>query len=322
MIVSRQEFFKAQQKLKNIPYSQTEEWLDRCGYNDYSCKFFIDDLHDPQIGFWGVVFKRKIIGEHLIVSGESYLDRITSRHLKEFYREVIDYGFNIIEISSTNFYDVKYEIGIRRAGFLRPLVSELSPLTIVINTKEDRKTDKDWKRNVRKATVAELKFQHIEKPSFYDLEIFCNMFLELKEKKDINYSLSVESLMKLFKSGYYKLFFVFDKNNSPIAGRIVYVRGKYSYDVHASNSNRAREYGAAYYIIDMIVLFLKQIGVESFDYGMISPSATTMDSIYVSKSYSGGTPTLYNGQWVFYRSKVLEYLIKGYLYFFMKSSRY
>lgn len=322
MIVSRKEFFKAQQKLKRIPYSQTEEWLEFCGYSDLNCMFFIDDINDPQIGFWGVVFNRKFIGKHLIISGDSYLDRITSGHIKDFYKEVIYFGFNTIEISSTNFYDVKYEIGVRRAGFLRPIVSKLSPLTLVINPLEERKTDKDWRRNIRKATSAELLFEHKVQPTFKDLEIFCKMFLELKEKKEMSYSLTPELLIKLFKNQSYNLFFVYDNNHYPIAGRIVYINGNNAFDVYASNSNKAREFGAAYYIIDMIILYLRQIGVESFDYGMISPSATAMDSIYVSKSYSGGVPTLYNGQWAFYKSKLIEYLINGYFYLIMKSSRY
>ena len=322
MIVDRQIFFKSQQKLQHIPYSQTEEWLEKCGYLDINCKFFIDNLDDPQIGFWGIVFKRKFIGEHLIVTGESYLDKITSKHIKNFFLEVINSNFAIIEISSTNFYDIKYEIGIRRAGFLRPLVSNLSHLTLVIKKQKERKTDKDWRRNLRKADKADLTFKHIEKPSINDLEIFCKLFLELKEKKDISYSLSSKSLFKLFKAENYKLFFVYDNKFNPIAGRIVYVSLGSSFDVHASNSNKARETGAAYYIIEMIILYLKEIGVDSFDYGMIPPSATKMDSIYVSKSYSGGSPTLYNSQWVFFKSKILEYIINGYFYLFKENSRY
>jgi len=155
-----------------------------------------------------------------------------------------------------------------------------------------------------------------------DAMTFCEIFLELKEKKSIDYSLSADSVMKLLTSKNFKLFFIYDQAGETIAGRIVYVRGKNSFDVHAANSNKSRECGAAYYIIDKILEHLKQTGVELFDYGMISPSATKMDSIYIAKSYSGGFPALYNGQWVFYKSKFIEYLICWYYFFITKSYRY
>lgn len=322
MIVDKATFFKSQKKFQNIPYSQTEEWLNKCGYNEEQCRFFIDDIHDPQIAFWGPFFKRKFIGNHLIISGDSYLDKITSKHIKSFYGEIINEGFSIIEVSNINFYDVKYEIGIRRAGFLRPLIPNLSGLTIAIKVNEERQTDKDWRRNLRKADKAGLTFKHILRPTICDLEIFCNMFLEMQEKKNISYSVSSESLIKLFKSDSFKLFFVYDNNLNVIAGRIIYVNGCNSFDVHASNSNKARDVGAAYYIIEEIIVFLKDNGVTLFDYGMIPPSANAMDSIYIAKSYSGGAPTQYNGQWVFYKSKFLEYLIGGYFYLLKGRSRY
>jgi hypothetical protein len=55
---------------------------------------------------------------------------------------------------------------------------------------------------------------------------------------------------------------------------------------------------------------------------MISPSNNEMDDIYRAKSYSGGVPTLYNGQWVYYKSKIIEYLVAGLMYLIKHSSRY
>ena len=322
MIVNKCHFFRAQRKLEIIPYNQTEEWFDKCGNKEENCFFFIDNMEDPQIGFWGVVFARKFIGRHLIISGDCYTHGITIKRIREFYREVINLGFEIIELSSTNLYDISYEIGIRRAGFLRPLISVFSPLTIVINPQQERVVARHWRRNTKKCTDLNLRFEHIENPSYLETREFCRMFEELKEIKNLNYSLSVDSLMKLFETRKYLLFFIYDQKDIPVAGRIIYVNSNCSFDVHAANTNLARELGAAYYIIDMIVLFLKNRGIEHFDYGMISPSSTNMDAIYISKSHSGGTPALYNGQWVFYRSKVIEYLISGYFYFFKKNSRY
>lgn len=322
MIVNRQTFFKAQQKLQNIPFNQTEEWFDKCGYNENDCRFFIDDFNDPQIGCWGAVFKRRFIGEHLIIAGESYLDTITTHHLRDFYADLISCGFSIIEITAFQFYNTKFEIGIRRAGFLRPMIANLSPLTIVIPTTGNRKTHKIWNRNIRFAKDAHLTFRFIESPTIQDSEVFCSLFSELKSVKNLKYSLTPESLIKLFLLGRYKLFFVYNETGKPVAGRIVYVSGRNAFDVHAANSNESRDCGASYYIIDEIIMYLKSIGIQTFDYGMISPSNNEMDDIYRAKSYSGGIPTLYNGQWAYYKSKISEYLLSGYFYLYAKRGRY
>lgn len=322
MIVDRITFFLYQRKIQFIPFNQTEEWIERCGYKEENCVFFIDDIHNPQLACWGVVFNRKFIGKQLIISGESRNQNISISQYRKFYREIIDAGFNIINVSNESFYDVKYEIGLRRAGFYRPLISSLSPLTIILELNEEFKPTKDWRRHIKNANASNLSFAHIEKPTFEDLITFANLFSELKEAKNIQYSISAKSLFKLFSTENYKLFFVNNDKLEKIAGRIVYVNGVHAYDVHAANSNEARESGAAYFIIEEIIKHLKGVGVLIFDYGRISPSATDMDLIYRAKSYSGGTPTLYNGTWAFYKSKFLEFVIVGYNYFIRKYSRY
>lgn len=322
MIVNKQDFFKAQQRLENIPFNQTEEWFEKCGFKENNCIFFIDDLSNPHIGCWGVIFNRKFIGKQLNILGESYKNIITSHHIRDFYIKIISSGFDFIEISSFQIHDVKFEIGVRRAGFLRPMITNLSPLTINISTSGTRKVHKTWNKNLRLSTNANLAFKCIENPTMEDLKVFCNIFNELKALKKLSYNLTPNSMTNFFKSGKYKLFFIYNEKMVPICGRIVYVSGNTSYDVHAANSCEARKSGAAYYIIEEILKYMHSRGVENFDYGMISPSNNEMDEIYRAKSYSGGTPTLYNGQWVYYKSKVVEYLINGYFYFLKKSIRF
>jgi hypothetical protein len=242
--------------------------------------------------------------------------------LRDFYSEIISNNYSIIDITSFQFYNTKFEIGIRRSGFLRPMIANLSPLTIIIPTFEEMKTQKIWNRNIRFANNSKLTFKCIEAPTLQDTEIFCNIFNELKHAKELKYDLTPEYLLQLFKFNRYKLFFVYNNQGKPIAGRIIYLHKENSFDVHAANSNEARDSGAAYFIINEIILYLKNIGVSIFDYGMISPSNNEMDDIYRAKSYSGGVPTLYNGQWVYYKSKIIEYLVAGLMYLIKHSSRY
>lgn len=322
MIVNKQDFFKAQQRLESIPFNQTEEWFEKCGFKESDSIFFIDDLSNPHIGCWGLIFNRKFIGKQLNILGESYKNIITSHHIRDFYMKINSSQFDFIEISSFQIHDVKFEIGIRRAGFLRPMIANLSPLTIIISTSEIRKTHKTWNKNLRLSSNANLTFKCIENPTIESIEVFCKIFNELKALKKLSYDLTPNSMINFFKSGKYKLFFVYNEEMTPICARIVYISGITSYDVHAANSEEARKCGAAYFIIEEIIKYMNNRGVEYFDYGMISPSNNEMDEIYRAKSYSGGTPTLYNGQWVYYKSKWVEYLINGYFYFIKKASRY
>ncbi|MEI7661394.1 MAG: hypothetical protein WCK34_04320, partial [Bacteroidota bacterium] len=202
------------------------------------------------------------------------------------------------------------------------MIANLCQLTIVIPTSGERKTHKIWNRNIRFSTNAHLTFKCIENPTVGDAEVFCNIFNELKTAKNLNYSLIPESVIQLFRADRYKLFFVYNESGNPIAGRIVYISENDSFDVHAANSNESRECGASYYIIDEILVYLKSLGIQAFDYGMISPSSNEMDDVYRAKSYSGGIPEIYNGQWVFYKSKILEYLINGYFYLISQNRRY
>lgn len=69
--------------------------------------------------------------------------------------------------------------------------------------------------------------------------------------------------------------------------------------MYAANSDEAISVGAAYMIQEEIFQYFKEQGFDRFDYGRISPSNGKMDNIYIAKSYSGGRPIGYNGEWEF-----------------------
>ena len=96
---------------------------------------FRNDLRSDTM--WGL-----IISSLSLLHDESYIDKITSQHLRDFYSEIISNNYSIIDITSFQFYNTKFEIGIRRSGFLRPMIANLSPLTIIIPTFEEMKTQK------------------------------------------------------------------------------------------------------------------------------------------------------------------------------------
>ena len=323
MKINKNLFFEIQSNFIDIPFNQTEEWLlSNYGKSLNQIVYFVDNINNPKICCWGIVFNRKLIGEHLIIDGECLISDVSIKQLKVFYEELINLGFSIIDISSIHFYNVNYEVGIRRSGFIRPLGFSLSPLTILLKLQNDFKFHRNWRRNVKKAIAENISYKYIINPSKQDTRNFIELFNKLKERKNLGYKLKIEDVMKLLNSEKYKLFFAFNKLGSPIAGRIIYDYNKKAYDLYAANSKEALLLGAVYYLQEEIFNFLRDNNIEDFDYGRIPPGKDEMDSIYVAKSYSNGTPISYNGQWQYSKFKILTFIICFNNFYKNKRKRY
>lgn len=323
MKIDRTEFFMIQARFEYIPFTQTEEWL----LSEYSDKlndivYFVDSLDYTQICCWGIIMEKPIIGKYLLLNGETIQEDIAINRVTSFYREIIDENFSTVEVSSINYYSAKFEVGIRRAGFIRPLGLSLCPLTLLVNLQEPFNFHRNWRRNVRKSIKESVRFQYIENPTNNDISSFIELFNQLKERKSLRYKLSKKGLSKLLCKNRYKLFFVYDKEGYPIAARIIYVMNKRAYDVYAANSEEALQCGATYFIQQEILDFLRVLKIEHFDYGRIPPGTDNMDSIYVSKSYSGGEPICYNGQWHYSKKKLNDFLYSFAKYLIRGDKRY
>ncbi|MFA5540263.1 MAG: hypothetical protein WC984_01160 [Bacteroidales bacterium] len=319
MIIDRIEFFKLQKQFSNIPFSQSEEWLNSLGNLD-NVKFYIDDVNDPCICAWGILYKRRFIGKHLLIDGITKKN-IEIKTIKSFFLNIISNDYSIVEVSDIDFYKETFEIGVRQAGFFRPILS-LCPLTLIVELNKDLNFHRNWRRNVKKAISEGCLFYEERRPTIENLEIFISLFNQLKNRKELGFSLNSESLLKLFACDNYKLFYVKDKNGIFLSGRIIYINGDRSYDIFAANSNDGILKGAAYYIQEKILYYLKDNGVSIFDYGRISPSADNMNNIYNAKSYSGGFPVQYNGQWSYSKKKYLYMLYEIYKFLVRKQRRY
>lgn len=320
-MIDKNHFFEIQEKFfTDIPFNQTKEWLEST-FNDVDIiHYHVNNTETPEIAFWGKAYKRKYIGKHIIIDGVAIQTK-NIRTIRDFFRKIIEQNYAIIELSDINRYSTEFEIGIRQAGFIRPMFS-LSPLTIIVNTQEPFQFHRNWRRNVQKAINNELIFELIDKPQDVHILEFIKMFNQLKDRKKLSFLITKEALQKLFASEHYKLFFVKNKENIYLSGRIVYIQGNKSYDVYAANSDQGIKEGAAYYIQEEILKYLKNIGIDEFDYGRIPPSADEMNDIYVAKSYSGGSPVLYNGQWIYSKNKQLGLLYEFYKFFIRKQRRY
>ncbi|MEO8933056.1 MAG: hypothetical protein ABI295_02020, partial [Xanthomarina sp.] len=285
--------------------------------------FFVDNEKDVKIAVWGreqsiPLSKKKL----LIINGESISDSISEKSIIESYRVLKEENYQGIEINSDNEYSIDFEIGIRRAGFVRPLGFFACPLTINFQLQKDFNFNRNWKRNVKKAIAANLKFEEVKVITSGVIQDIISMFKEMADLKDLGYQLENESLTALLNSHNMRLFMVYDETKKPVAARIVHDNKPFASDVYAANALMARENGATYYMMQHIFEKLKEEKFTEFDFGRIPPSDHATDSVYIFKNASRGDKIQYNGEWCFYKNKQIEFLMFLYKSFKLKKQRY
>lgn len=296
MKLDKNTFFELQKKLEVIPFTQTEEWLMH-SYEHVMERmhFFVDADTDPHVAAFGHLHSRKLLGSRLLFNGICKSKGCTSEHIRLFFKSIVDEGYDMVRVSDIDEYDPNFEVGIRRAGLVRPMGISLCPMSMIVDLQKPFNFNRNWRRNVKKARENGCSFRVIENPTMENCNQFVRLFGELKQRKGLGFSLSPDSLITLFQ-GSYKMFAV-QMGGETICSRISYINNGLIYDVYAANSDEAIKVGAAYLIQEEIFQYFKEQGYEQFDYGRIPPSIGKMDNIYVAKSHSGGRPIGYNGEW-------------------------
>lgn len=322
MIVNKDHFFEIQKKIGNIPFEQTREWLE-CGNLQSICKiiYFVDNINNPQIACWGRETKKIYFGRKLMIDGLTYNTSIEHKYLTDFFKLLTNEGYTTIELSDIEIYSPNFEIGIRRAGFIRPWGLSLCPMSIIVDLQSDFLFHRNWRRNVKKSREMGNEFIYVKNPTIDDAKKYVELFGALKKRKSIKYILTPEEIYILLQ-GPYDLFFILDKNGKYLSGRIEYKFGDMIYDTYAATTLDGIKSGAAYHIQEDIFTFYKKLGFKRFDYGRISPSNDKMDDIYIAKSYSGGIPIAYNGQWVYTTNKFKTFCKSIYSYIIRNNKCY
>lgn len=319
-IIDRKSFFEIEKQMEITPFTQGKGWDNYIG-NKSDSLYFVDNYSNPSICCRGELYNKPFIGSVLRIQGEA-VKQPKQETIQNFYKGIAQIGYSLVLISSLSPYDIEYEIGIREAGFIRPLHQTTCPLTILINTLDRPAGHRSWKRNIKKAIAAKCSFQIISQPTLKDCETFVRIFEEMATKKQLSYILNKQNIYNLLQDPDYKLFFVYSATGSIIAGRIIYINGKHAWDVFAANSNESRENGASYFIIENILDYLSNENINFFDFGRIGPGLTNSNQVYLFKQSSGGYPIPYNGEWIFAKNKINELLMLTYRYILKKGIRY
>ena len=322
MIIDKDTFFQIVEKFEYIPFEHTLAWEN---YKDESGSHFIhfvDDKSAPNICCWGRIIKKPLVGKILDIQGEIKQTAITNKQIQHFWKNVIEEAScNMITYNSVSEYSCNYEISMRRAGFIRPLGNRVCPLTIFIQTQEDRDTDRNWRRNLKKSLSENLVFKAIDQPTLENAQEISRMFGELKEMKGLGYDLVPNQLMQILKDDNFKLFYTL-KDDIPLCARIVYIKNGMAADVFAANSFESRKYSATHFMMERIFDHLKEQGIKVFDFSRIPPSNNETDSVYVFKNSAGGYPVQYNGEWIWSKKRIYSLAFCVYNFFIRKAHQY
>lgn len=321
MRTTKDKFFEILKRFDHIPYSQSFGWFE-FSYRE-GIEYWVDSEIDPNIGFWAITTKNKVIGKKLIIDGFCSKKHISYTIIKSFFENVInESGADIIYYSDIDIQSADLQIALRRSGFIRPISLNLCPMSIIVNCQETFKFHRNWRRQVNKSIECKNQFQVVHTPNDEQLEEFVDLFGMLKNRKHLSFSLSKESIKRLTDSPEYFLSFIRNEDGKALCGRMTYLYNCHAYDIFAANSEEGLKTGAVYHNQQSLFEYLKEIGAIDFDYGRIPPGKDEMDSIYISKSYSGGYPVIYNGEWEWCKSNFINWVYNFYRYAIRKAKRY
>jgi hypothetical protein len=303
------DFFSLQTQFSSVPYTLSHKWYNYLISKGEKFVFYADHENTPNITIMGKVKKIPLIGNILRIQGELISENVSDKLITDFYKNLIQLPYQAIEINSINVYSISYEIGVRRAGFIRPLYLLSCPLSIVINLTNPIEYNLNWKKNYKRAIKSELEFYEYPQPKYSDLLEFSKVFKEMATRTKIGYNLEVGPLIELIDGKSFRYFGARSKEGNLVAGRIIYVNANTSYDIYAASSNIPKNNGASYFLVQSIMEKLSGEGIQKFDFGQIPPSSKPIDGIYYFKNCVKGTKVQYCGEWAFYKSQLKEYIM-------------
>jgi len=317
-IISKAKFFDITKQFEFVPYSQTYGWFcfHNCDENG-RCVFFIDDVNNPQIACFA--HTKKAFGlEMLLVEGECFRKKeYTNSMITAFYKEIGQLPYDMIEINSNSAFNFEFEIGIRRAGFLRPVGLFSIPLTIIVPLSEPIEYDRNWKRNLKKGEQNQFSFEYIVKPTTETIKLFVETYNKLSDYKGFGTKLKEANLFKLLQEPTMNLFVIKNAEGKPLCLRIIYMRDQEATDVFAANTLESRELSATHAMMDKLFNYLKERGINNFDFARILAGHSTGDSVFLFKNGVRGQKLLYNGEWSKYKKKIyrpMMYFVKKFLF--------
>ncbi|MCD7971738.1 MAG: hypothetical protein LUG18_03595 [Candidatus Azobacteroides sp.] len=319
-VSDKNQYFQIIKNFEYIPYSQTEGWYCYInnGKNEKEEKFIfiLDDQQNPEIACFGYIMK--FFGlKLLMITGECIKKLPVNRKtVYSFYEKITSSGYDFIEVNSPLLYSAEYEIGIRKAGYLRPVGFFSMPVSkLIFLQAESIEFSKNWRKNLKKAEKNDFHFEVKEKPDKEDIFSFFNLYKILLKEKNFYHHISKNEFEYILSSPDFGLAMLKENTSDElIAGFIFFKRNQFAQSVFRAKSVLARNTGATFYIYIKLLEYLKDKNYLYFDMGRLVPSIIpSLDGVFDFKDGLKGEYILYNGEWAWYKKKFyrpLMYFVK------------
>ncbi len=317
IIQDKDQYFRLISDFEYIPFTQSEGW-----YHFHDCMkpgsiiFFVDDADTPNIACFAHV--KKFFGiKMLYIEGECVK---TLKHdqkiVKVFFESLQLLGYDIIETNSSSLYDPVYEIGIRRAGYLRPVGLFSCWLTSLIQLDKPLVFDTNWNRYLRKAERFVQTFEFYKQINLEQTNQFNELYKEMLSRKNFGDIIPPKQLNGL--AGQENFGYCCTKNDigNTLYSVIFYTNGTSVTAILQVTTPEGRKKGSSFFTYKSLLTELSHRGFTSYDMGRLTPSKHSKDLLYIFKSGVKGKLNVYNGEWSWYKHSVyrpLMYLIKRFL---------
>ena len=311
--VSRDIFYHAIANWEDVPFSQAEGFVRlQSGDDAARVRYFLDE----QIGCAAHV-KRCMGLTMLMIDTECLKHKQTKpATISRFYEELRQTGADMIEVNSRRVYQSDYEVGIRQAGFLKPVGAFSFPLTNLIDLTKPLSYNENWRRNIKQSDALGLSLRRVEQPSDQDLDAFMHLYREMCAHKHLPLPFTEAGVRVLLNDPHFRLCFL-NRGEESLSAIIYHHTGTHAGLLYAANGNQANEYHAGFQQYKQLLTRLASEGVQTFDMEKMAPSTHSMNAVFLFKQGIRGELTPLCGEWAWYKHRryaLAMYFVKKFLW--------
>jgi hypothetical protein len=213
----------------------------------------------------------------------------------------------LISFTSIQPHDPQHEFWVRKAGFQRPWLTSVSPLTLYVECSDAARLESrfgaDWRKNIRKAEKKGIVFETATLADPRVRDDLLALYSETFRIKRAAEHMDAPTLEALALNSRCQVFFA-SLAGKRLSFRLVFVSGAIAFDCIAGTSAEGRSLSASHFLAASVLKHVGQSGVRLFDFGRIGPGR--YDSIDHFKRGAGGRPVSYLGEWSLSPSPWLE----------------
>ncbi|MBQ9522551.1 MAG: GNAT family N-acetyltransferase [Paludibacteraceae bacterium] len=311
--VSRDIFYQTVETWEEVPFPQTAGWtLMQSGNKPKQLRYFLD----VQIGC--VAHVKRCLGLTLLmIDTECWkTSSLKPAVISRFYEAVRQVGFDMIEVNSRRPYSADYEVGVRQAGFLRPVGSFSFELTNLINLAKPLSFNENWRRNLKLSEEFGLFLQRLDRPTDADIEDFLALYRQMCAHKNLPLPFSKEMLRTLLDDNHFRLCFLC-RGEERLSAIVYHHCGTHAGLLYAANGDKANEVHAGFQLYKQLLELLAGEGVLSFDMEKMGASVHSTNAVFLFKQGIRGELQPLCGEWSWYKRRwygVGMYWVKKYLW--------